>query len=913
MKSKPKVVQFFPSRHLQAEPRRARSRLDPPHFGFEAIETPASKRYRNPLALPKILLAVAPAGYGKTVFLAELHRASLKRHVRTWWFSPEDSSSRAETALGRLEDALRTNNGSVRSRIESRIEAIVEALDALPGETLLIFDYVDPATDTTLAPLLDHLVFRSGANVRIAVGSNALPAFSASRARMEGLMKEVSVDELKFSATQIRSLFAMPDDTAYALSETDLQSILRTTEGWPAAVRLLRIAATEKGDLANALTTFDGTDRDLAALFADRVLAFLDPTDTEFIHRLAAFRSFCPELCQYALGDTQTAARLASLTRHNALIFPAENGWFRIHPLLRKYLAAEACQRVAAKEWQAILVRAAEWCHRAGRWHDAIDYAVSAGDGNTAGAVLAAAAQTLVRDLGQHTTFIEWYEQALAIAAPIKDETRLWYMWALMFARRYEKAFAILKSASAELAQTAPEQIPSAAHLHLQALRTSILCALDRVDEARAYGAALQAHEDSIDPFANASVACAFTMTAIADLDFPTARRSVMRARTAMLRTGSEYGLAWVACLEALIDVEQGEFVLARSVVMDALERARYALGANANIVSTLEILEAKVALELGETDRAAHLVRTGLDQVETHGFVETTKIGLEVATRLWDGALDSPFAPKKLALLAAGFPPRLQLLFSCDVLVRMVQLGKFEAAIEWSKRFDMEAKLSSRRAEAGIPDLLSLDHSTVSARLAMLIAQRNFGPAMSLAETELTLALKASCAPWQVRLHLVKAQILMMSGHSNHASRAISRAINVAARRSLRHPFAEYAEVIRSIVATVPRKSWIFVTAEEIGLFEDIKRNIGAPPEALPYTAAEPTVECDCVDTPTCRELEFLQLLEAGLSNQEIADRLNLTIATVKWHLHNLYAKLAVKTRSAALAKAKRLQLLAR
>ncbi|WZB64581.1 LuxR C-terminal-related transcriptional regulator [Achromobacter xylosoxidans] len=63
--------------------------------------------------------------------------------------------------------------------------------------------------------------------------------------------------------------------------------------------------------------------------------------------------------------------------------------------------------------------------------------------------------------------------------------------------------------------------------------------------------------------------------------------------------------------------------------------------------------------------------------------------------------------------------------------------------------------------------------------------------------------------------------------------------------------------------------------------------------------------------ETPTTRELELLALIEAGLSNQEIADRLTLSVATVKWHLYNLYAKLGVKNRASALARARSLNLL--
>ena len=66
-------------------------------------------------------------------------------------------------------------------------------------------------------------------------------------------------------------------------------------------------------------------------------------------------------------------------------------------------------------------------------------------------------------------------------------------------------------------------------------------------------------------------------------------------------------------------------------------------------------------------------------------------------------------------------------------------------------------------------------------------------------------------------------------------------------------------------------------------------------------------------LDSPTSRELELLRLIEVGLSNQQLADRLNVSVATVKWHLYNLYTKLGVSSRSAALARARSLNLLGR
>jgi DNA-binding NarL/FixJ family response regulator len=52
-----------------------------------------------------------------------------------------------------------------------------------------------------------------------------------------------------------------------------------------------------------------------------------------------------------------------------------------------------------------------------------------------------------------------------------------------------------------------------------------------------------------------------------------------------------------------------------------------------------------------------------------------------------------------------------------------------------------------------------------------------------------------------------------------------------------------------------------------------------------------------------TLRQLEILQLVDAGLSNKEIADRLYLEVSTVKNHVHQILEKLQVRSRSEAAA----------
>jgi LuxR family maltose regulon positive regulatory protein len=86
-------------------------------------------------------------------------------------------------------------------------------------------------------------------------------------------------------------------------------------------------------------------------------------------------------------------------------------------------------------------------------------------------------------------------------------------------------------------------------------------------------------------------------------------------------------------------------------------------------------------------------------------------------------------------------------------------------------------------------------------------------------------------------------------------------------------------------------------------GIAEDEQPRRAKEPQELPiHTLFEPLSE---------REVEVLQLAGAGLSNREIAEELFLTVGTVKWHLHNIYGKLQVNSRTQAVARARELGIL--
>jgi WD40 repeat protein/serine/threonine protein kinase len=89
---------------------------------------------------------------------------------------------------------------------------------------------------------------------------------------------------------------------------------------------------------------------------------------------------------------------------------------------------------------------------------------------------------------------------------------------------------------------------------------------------------------------------------------------------------------------------------------------------------------------------------------------------------------------------------------------------------------------------------------------------------------------------------------------------------------------------------------------ADVLALAADFRNALGAG-------AATVTIEAQL----TQREHEILRLIVDGLANKEIAQRLTLTLGTVKWHVNQIYGKLGVRSRVQAIIRARELELLSK
>lgn len=91
----------------------------------------------------------------------------------------------------------------------------------------------------------------------------------------------------------------------------------------------------------------------------------------------------------------------------------------------------------------------------------------------------------------------------------------------------------------------------------------------------------------------------------------------------------------------------------------------------------------------------------------------------------------------------------------------------------------------------------------------------------------------------------------------------------------------------------------------------EGFLRRPKAIDEAQTDPAPAPTDQSGLVEPLSKRELEVLALVNQGLANGEIAEKLSLAPSTVKTHINNIYGKLGVQTRIQAIKQAKEMKLI--
>jgi LuxR family maltose regulon positive regulatory protein len=163
------------------------------------------------------------------------------------------------------------------------------------------------------------------------------------------------------------------------------------------------------------------------------------------------------------------------------------------------------------------------------------------------------------------------------------------------------------------------------------------------------------------------------------------------------------------------------------------------------------------------------------------------------------------------------------------------------------------------------------------------------------------------------IEVLLLQALALQADGDTDQALAALERALTLAAPRGLIQVFVNEGPPMAALLYQAATRGIMpDYTGQLLAAFPAVDASPVAPPKvSTSQIRVQPAVGTVILEPLSEREIEVLELVAEGLTNQEIASRLFLSLHTIKAHTRNIYGKLDVHSRTEAVAQARALGVL--
>ena len=194
------------------------------------------------------------------------------------------------------------------------------------------------------------------------------------------------------------------------LGDTEIESLIERTEGWPVGLYLGALTLNAGGIEATAGLAFSGDDRLVADYLRSEVLARLSADEVQFLTRTSVVDRLSGPLCDALLDTTGSAEVLQSLEHSNLLLVALDDRheWYRYHGLFRELLGTELARREPGAA-DALHLRAADWAEANGQPEMALAHAQAGRDADRATALILTLAQPTWAS-GRIDTVLRWME-----------------------------------------------------------------------------------------------------------------------------------------------------------------------------------------------------------------------------------------------------------------------------------------------------------------------------------------------------------------------------------------------------------------------------------------------------------------------------------------------------------------------
>src|SRR5690242_6255549 len=895
------------------------TKLHVPRWRRSLVARPRLSERLSRGAESALTLVSAPAGFGKTTLLAEWLAVAAADERSVAWLSLDQRDNDPALFWTYLVAALNTGvTGEDAVPLqppqppnEAGLVALLNDLGAISNDVVLVLDdyHVIDARDVQdgMAFLLEHLP----PQIHLVIASRTDPALPLARLRGRGELAEIRAADLRFTPGEAAAY--LNEVMGLALTAADVAALEERTEGWIAALQLAALSMQGREDVTAFIDGFAGDDRYIVDFLAEEVLQRQPEQVQHFLLQTSILDRLSGPLCDAVTGQDGGKAKLAALERGNLFLVPLDDRrqWYRYHQLFADVLHARLRDE-QPDDVPELHRRASGWHEQNGEPSEAIRHALAAGDFGRAADLIELAIPAM-RQSRQEAAVLGWLELLPDEVVRVRPVLSVGFAGTLLAAGEYEGVEARLRDAERWLGgatdigegSRAPaaemivvddaefRRLPAEIELYRAAQ------ALVRGDGPGTVRHARRALELSPadDHLGRASAAALMGLASWASGDLEAGYSGYAECMAGLRRAG--HIADTFGCAIALADIRrtQGRLGEAMRTYKQALERASQPGGPVLRGTADMHVGMSELHRERDDLPAATQqLLRsqelgehTGLPQNRYRWRVAMARI--REAEGDLGGALD--LLNEAEHLYVGDFFPNVRPVPAVRARIWIAQ-GRLGEALGWAR----EQGLS---VADDLSYLRESEHITLArvllARYTAERAERTLQEATRLLERLLRAAEHGRRTGSVIEILVLQALTHQARGDIPAALASLRRALTLAEPESYVRIFADEGPPMASLLRA----------ASKLRIAPGYVRRLLA---AVNKTGDSTPASQGLIEPLSERELDVLRLLGTDLGGPDIARELIVSLNTVRTHTKNIYAKLGVNNRRAAVRRARELDL---
>ncbi|HEX4205879.1 MAG TPA: LuxR C-terminal-related transcriptional regulator [Ktedonobacteraceae bacterium] len=873
-----------------------------------------------------VTLVSAPAGSGKTTLLAEWAATTTRPVAWLTFEEAENDPARFLSSLiaalarveARLDIAAQTDRPWYPPEYEQMLTRLLNDLERLlQHDTVLILDDVHDLTTETSQALLLFLLNHLPSRLHLLIGTRVDPPRLA-RLRAHQQIVELRREALGFLSAEVE-VFAQA--MGLSLDSEAIRLLEERTEGWIAGIQLVILALRGHADAARVLRTTGVTHRFLQDYVREEILLRQPPEMQRFLLRTSLLDRLTGPLCESVTEEPDGQLKLESLLQANLFVsaLDATGTWYRYHPLFAETL------RTLLQQQEPALVpefyrRASRWYEQHGWAEDACEYALRASDHRHAARLLEELVPSLVEQ-GKLVRLGRWLDQLPQELISASAYLSLAWIWTrpLHTSQSFDLE-KVIERLTVLLKMHEKNDPEAQADLQRELALQQATLALTRGDIPQVLSRAAEMTRSLTGPETAWSQFTLWRQRVLLGAAYRLGGdllASEQTLRQALPADGSSPNLLVVMSLDDLYE-EQGRLRELGRIYEDVLRslpqhrnspplllaQAHWRYGVLLYEWNRLQEAEAE-ALQLLELAPRLDLA---------HPTPELTLLGLGIQARVALAQGNSEQTRQILeseALDVAQFPiPQARKAPLILVPVRLaLACGQLEPALQWAASCGLhfDDLLTSPLGKSRYVGYVAL------ARI--LIARGRGHPnALALSQAQILLdhllevAVRTDAHGRRIEIQMLRALALLAQGKTRQALATLGPILAQAEPEGYLRLFADEGEVMAHLLAQMAP----FTTASPAYL-QRIQAAIAPVQQGRLIAMTKPASLSSPFEPLSTREYEVLQFVAEGLSNQQIAQHLVLSLHTVKLHIKHLLTKLGATNRTQAVAHARALHILPR